>query len=353
MVPTLELDRLHRNYGPVVAVDGVSLSLGKGEFLTLLGPSGSGKTTTLRMVGGFEAPNSGEIRIGGSRVDRLPPYLRDTATIFQSGALFPHKTVAANIAFGLRMRRVARDEIARRVTEALDIVRLRGMEDRYPEQLSGGQRQRVALARSLAVRPSVLLFDEPLSALDLTLRLQLRAEIRRLHQKLGFSAIYVTHDQGEAMALSDRVAVMNRGRIEQIAPPDTIYNAASSEFVHGFVGESSCFEITATGQDYRDAEGGPLSITLATPLSPGRHRVYLRPAQLHFELAAMSRPNRLPKPNRLALRVETVEFLGDSWRYHLVAGKVSIVCDNSVKLGLQPGHDVAIGWDDAAMRVFA
>ena len=186
------------------------------------------------------------------------------------------------------------------------------------------------------MRPSVLLFDEPLSALDLTLRLQLRAEIRRLHQQLGFSAIYVTHDQGEAMALSDRVAVMNRGRIEQIAPPDTIYNAASSEFVHGFVGESSCFEITATGQDYRDAEGGPLSITLATPLSPGRHRVYLRPAQLHFELAAMSRPNRLPKPNRLALRVETVEFLGDSWRYHLVAGKVSIVCDNSVKLGLQP-----------------
>jgi ABC-type Fe3+/spermidine/putrescine transport system ATPase subunit len=347
MVPALELERLHRSYGAVVAVNGISLSLGKGEFLTLLGPSGSGKTTTLRMIGGFEAPDRGEIRIAGARAERLPPYLRDTATIFQSGALFPHKTVADNIAFGLRMRGVPRDEIARRISEALDIVRLRGMDARYPEQLSGGQRQRVALARSLAVRPAVLLFDEPLSALDLTLRLQLRAEIRRLHQQIGFSAVYVTHDQGEAMALSDRVAVMNHGRIEQIDPPDTIYNAASSEFVHGFVGESSCFEVTVTGEGHRDANGALLDLTLANPLPPGRHRLYLRPAQLHLaEEAARG-------PNHLKLGVETVEFLGDSWRYHLAAGQVSLVCDHRANLGLRPGADVTIGWENTAMRVFS
>ncbi|TKB96085.1 MAG: ABC transporter ATP-binding protein [Mesorhizobium sp.] len=347
MVPALELDRLHRSFGAVVAVDGISLSLRKGEFLTLLGPSGSGKTTTLRIVGGFESPNGGEIRINGERADRLPPYLRDTATIFQSGALFPHKTVADNIAFGLRMRGVPRDEIARRIAETLDTVRLHGMEERYPEQLSGGQRQRVALARSLAVRPAVLLFDEPLSALDLTLRLQLRAEIRRLHQQVGFSAIYVTHDQGEAMALSDRVAVMNRGRIEQIDPPETIYNAASSEFVHGFVGESSCFEVTVTGDEYRDADGASLSLILANSLPPGRHRLYLRPAQLHLGQDAAT------ASNHLKLRVETLEFLGDSWRYHLVAGQVSLVCDHCANLGLQPGHGVTVGWENTAMRVFS
>lgn len=347
MVPALELDRLHRRYGTVVAVDEVSLSLGRGEFLTLLGPSGSGKTTTLRIVGGFEAPNDGEIRINGERANRLPPYLRDTATIFQSGALFPHKTVAENVAFGLRMRRASRHEIDRRIADTLDAVRLRGMEERYPEQLSGGQRQRVALARSLAVRPAVLLFDEPLSALDLTLRLQLRAEIRRLHQQIGFSAIYVTHDQGEAMALSDRVAVMNGGRIEQIAPPDIIYNAASSEFVHRFVGESSCFEIMVTGDDYRDAEGTSFNLVLANPLPPGRHRLYLRPAQLRLgqEFAAGS--------NHLKLRVETLEFLGDSWRYHLVAGKVSLVCDHRANLGLKPGSEVMVSWEGSAMRVFS
>ena len=346
-MPALELDGLHRSYGEVVAVNGISLSLRKGEFLTLLGPSGSGKTTTLRMIGGFEAPNGGEIRINGERADRLPPYLRDTATIFQSGALFPHKTVADNIAFGLRMRQVPREEIARRIAETLAIVRLHGMEERYPDQLSGGQRQRVALARSLAVRPAVLLFDEPLSALDLTLRLQLRAEIRRLHQQIGFSAIYVTHDQGEAMALSDRVAVMNRGRIEQIDPPDRIYNAATSEFVHGFVGESSCFEVTATGEGYRDVDGAPLDLLLAEPLGPGPHRIYLRPAQL------LLNPDAGTGRNSLKLSVETVEFLGDSWRYHLVAGRVALVCDHRTHLALQPGADVTIGWDNAAMRVFS
>ncbi|WP_313524605.1 ABC transporter ATP-binding protein [Shinella sp.] len=345
--PALELDRLHRAYAAVVAVDDVTLSLAKGEFLTLLGPSGSGKTTTLRMIGGFEAPDGGEIRINGAPAQHLPPYLRDTATIFQSGALFPHKTVADNIAFGLRMRGVPRDEIARRIAESLDVVRLTGKEDRYPEQLSGGQRQRVALARSLAVRPSVLLFDEPLSALDLSLRLQLRAEIRRLHQQIGFSAVYVTHDQDEAMALSDRVAVMNRGRIEQIDRPDVVYGAASTEFVHGFVGESSCLDIIADAEGYRDGGRVPLPLALAERLPPGSHRLYLRPARLRIG------PDADAAPNRLQMRVDTVEYLGDSWRYHLAAGSVALVADHHADLGFGPGADVTLGWEAAAMRIFS
>lgn len=183
--PALELDSIRRRFGSVVAVDDVSLDVAKGEFVTLLGPSGSGKTSTLRLVGGFEKLDGGSIRIDGRQVDHLPAYERDTATIFQSGALFPHNTVAENVAYGLRMRKVPAAEMAARVGEALAIVRLGGYEDRYPAQLSGGQKQRVALARSMAVRPAILLFDEPLSALDLSLRLQLRAEIKRLHDELG------------------------------------------------------------------------------------------------------------------------------------------------------------------------
>lgn len=345
--PALELDRLRRAYGSVVAVDDVSISLDKGEFLTLLGPSGSGKTTTLRLIGGFEAPDGGEIRINGARSQHLPPYLRDTATIFQSGALFPHKTVADNIAFGLRMRRLPREEIRRRVGEALEIVRLSGKEDRYPEQLSGGQRQRVALARSLAVRPAVLLFDEPLSALDLSLRLQLRAEIRRLHQQIGFSAVYVTHDQDEAMALSDRVAVMNKGAIEQVDRPAMVYGAATTEFVHSFVGESCCLEIMAHTDGYCDASRRQLPLTLSNQLPAGSHRLYLRPARLRLG------PDAQAAPNRLRMRVDTVEYLGESWRYHLAAGGVSLFADHCADLGFGPGTEVTLGWEAAAMRTFS
>ena len=225
----LELSNARRAFGKVVAVDNVSLTLEKGEFVTLLGPSGSGKTSTLRLIGGFEELDSGSISINGERIDHLPPYHRDTATIFQSGALFPHKTVAENVAFGLRMRKLPKPEIEKRVTQVLETVRLQGYQTRFPSQLSGGQKQRVALARSLAVRPAILLFDEPLSALDLSLRLQLRAEIKRLHDEFKFTAVYVTHDQGEAMAMSSRVAIMNKGRIEQIGPPTEIFQKPSSE----------------------------------------------------------------------------------------------------------------------------
>jgi ABC-type Fe3+/spermidine/putrescine transport system ATPase subunit len=342
----LELDRVRRTFGSVVAVDNVSLTLGKGEFLTLLGPSGSGKTSTLRLVGGFETPDGGAIRINGERIDHLPAYQRDTATIFQSGALFPHKTVAENVAFGLRMHGMAKADIGLRVRQSLDVVRLEGFDDRYPHQLSGGQKQRVALARSIAVRPAVLLFDEPLSALDLSLRLQLRAEIKRLHDELGFSAIYVTHDQSEAMAMSDRVAVMRSGRIEQIDAPERIYNAPANEFVYTFIGESCGFEVVAEAGGYRDTNGEPLKLRLASKLPDGRTRLYVRPARFRIGEAAKG------AANTLKARLHFAEFLGDFHRYHVKAGAVEVFCDASGPNRFAVGDDVTLGWDDADMKVF-
>lgn len=345
-MPALELQNVVRTFGPVVAVDNVSLAVAKGEFVTLLGPSGSGKTSTLRLIGGFEELNSGAIRIGGQRIDHLPPYQRDTATIFQSGALFPHKTVAENVAYGLRMRKVPKDEIARRIAEALDVVRLKGFEQRYPAQLSGGQKQRVALARSLAVRPAILLFDEPLSALDLSLRLQLRAEIKRLHDELKFSAVYVTHDQGEAMAMSSRVAVMNAGRIEQIGPPETVFHSPSSEFVYTFIGESCCLPLRATAEGIEDRTGESLPITLAERPAEGEFRIYVRPSRLRLTADAVA------LPNRLKARIHFVEFLGEVYRYHLRSGALELAADTPQPLGLSAGDMIDIGWRNEDMRIF-
>jgi ABC-type Fe3+/spermidine/putrescine transport system ATPase subunit len=342
----LELQNARRSFGSVVAVDNVSLAVARGEFVTLLGPSGSGKTSTLRLVGGFEELESGAIRINGGRVDHLPPYQRDTATIFQSGALFPHKTVAENVAYGLRMRKVPKPEMDERIRQALDIVRLKGFEDRYPSQLSGGQKQRVALARSLAVRPAILLFDEPLSALDLSLRLQLRGEIKRLHDELKFSAVYVTHDQGEAMAMSSRVAVMNRGRIEQIDEPEKIFHEPTSEFVYTFIGESCCLPLNIAGGKVSDKSGEPVSLTLQKSQPDGACRVYVRPSRLKIADEAKS------LPNRLKARIHFVEFLGDFYRYHLKAGTLEAFADQPGSIGHGVGDVIDVGWRSEDMRVF-
>ncbi len=344
-VPALDLQAVRRVFGPVVAVDNVSLSVAKGEFVTLLGPSGSGKTSTLRLVGGFDPLDGGAIRINGARIDHLPAYQRDTATIFQSGALFPHKTVAENVAFGLRMRKVGASEIADRVKQYLDIVRLSGFADRYPAQLSGGQKQRVALARSLAVRPAILLFDEPLSALDLSLRLQLRAEIKSLHDQLGFSAIYVTHDQGEAMALSSRVAVMRNGAIEQIGAPESIFHAPANEFVYTFIGESCCLPVRF-GDVATDSAGAPVDLHLEVSQPPGEARLYIRPSRLRFGAQAAG------LPNRLKAQVDFVEFLGEANRYHLRAGAVEVFADHPGPALHAAGEVVDVGWQSADMRVF-
>jgi putative spermidine/putrescine transport system ATP-binding protein len=236
---------VRKTYGDVVAVDRVDLEVGSGEFFTLLGPSGSGKTTTLRIIAGFERPDAGQVELHGSDVTNRAPYERDVNTVFQDYALFPHMTVADNVAYGLRVKRVPRAERKRRVREILDVVRLPDVADRKPIQLSGGQRQRIALARALVNAPRVLLLDEPLGALDLKLRQEMQIELKRIQREVsevGITFVYVTHDQEEALTMSDRLAVFNEGRIEQIGTPAEVYEHPATEFVAGFVGVSNVLE---------------------------------------------------------------------------------------------------------------
>jgi spermidine/putrescine transport system ATP-binding protein len=236
-----------KRFGEFVAVDAINLEVRDGEFFSLLGPSGCGKTTTLRMIGGFEEPTSGLIELQGQDVTWLPPYKRQVNTVFQNYALFPHLTIAENIAFGLRRRGVRGPEVKSRVDEALELVQLKGYEGRKPGQISGGQAQRVALARALINRPAVLLLDEPLGALDLKLRKQMQVELKRIQQEVGITFIYVTHDQEEAMTMSDRIAVMNKGRYEQLGEPEVLYEKPATRFVAGFLGVSNLLSVTADG----------------------------------------------------------------------------------------------------------
>ena len=238
----VRLSGVRKAYGDVVAVERVDLEIARGEFFTLLGPSGSGKTTTLRLVAGFERPDAGTIELGGADVTDLPPYARDVNTVFQDYALFPHMSVAQNVEYGLKVKGIERGERRRRVEEALEMVRLAGFGGRKPGQLSGGQRQRVALARAIVNRPRVLLLDEPLGALDLKLRQEMQIELKRIQQEVGITFVYVTHDQEEALTMSDRIAVFSVGRIEQVGPPAEVYERPASEFVAGFVGVSNVLE---------------------------------------------------------------------------------------------------------------
>jgi len=235
----LKLESVRKNYGHVVAVAGVDLTVQEGEFFTLLGPSGSGKTTLLRMIAGFERPDSGRIELGGRDVTSLPPYMRQTNTVFQDYALFPHMTVGENVGYGLRIKGVGRADRRKKVERALRMVRLSGLEGRRPNQLSGGQRQRVALARAVVNEPEVLLLDEPLGALDLKLRQEMQIELKQIQKEVGITFIYVTHDQEEALTMSDRLAVMANGLIEQIGSPIEVYERPATEFVAGFIGISN------------------------------------------------------------------------------------------------------------------
>ncbi len=235
----VELREITKKYGEFTAVDNISLEVNEGEFLSFLGPSGCGKTTTLRMIAGFEEPTEGSVYIKGKRVNEQPPYMRNIGMVFQNYALFPHKTVFNNIAYGLKMREVAKNEISRRVEEALDMVRLSDLGDRKPNQLSGGQQQRVALARALVIKPDVLLLDEPLSNLDAKLRKEMRIETKRIQEATGITAIYVTHDQTEALSMSDRIVVIESGQLVQLGVPKDIYEHPQGPFVAGFMGESN------------------------------------------------------------------------------------------------------------------
>ncbi len=237
--PAIRLRGLRKTFGDVVAVDSVDLDIADGEFLTLLGPSGSGKTTVLRMIAGFELPTAGTIELGGVDVSQLPPFQRDVNTVFQDYALFPHLTVQQNVEYGLKVKKVGKDERRRRAEEALASVRLEGYGERKPSAMSGGQRQRVALARALVNRPKVLLLDEPLGALDLKLREQMQVELKAIQREVGITFVFVTHDQEEALTMSDRIAVFNAGGIEQIGSPADVYEKPATEFVAGFVGTSN------------------------------------------------------------------------------------------------------------------
>jgi putative spermidine/putrescine transport system ATP-binding protein len=240
--PDIRLQGLVKRYGEVAAVDGVDLDVQRGEFFTLLGPSGSGKTTTLRLIAGFERPDAGVVELAGDDVSDRPPFLRDVNTVFQDYALFPHMTVGDNVAYGLRISKVPKAERERRTTEALEMVRLPGLSRRKPAQLSGGQRQRVALARAIVNRPQVLLLDEPLGALDLKLRQEMQVELKGIQEQVGITFVYVTHDQEEALTMSDRLAVFNDGKIVQVGAPADVYEKPGNEFVAGFVGVSNVLE---------------------------------------------------------------------------------------------------------------
>jgi spermidine/putrescine transport system ATP-binding protein len=282
--PSVELRSVTKRFDRLAAVDDLDLELARGEFFTLLGPSGCGKTTTLRMIAGFERPTSGEVRIEGEDVAQLPPHKRPTNTVFQSYALFPHLSVEANVAFGLKRKKVSKDEIAERVKAELERVGLAGEANRRPSQLSGGMQQRVALARALVNLPKVLLLDEPLGALDLKLRKELQVELKRIQRDVGITFVYVTHDQEEALTMSDRIAVMNRGRVEQVAAPEKVYNRPATTFVAGFIGVSNLMPATVKGPHEVELDEGTTIATSTDGFSPGdRCHAVVRPEKLTVE----------------------------------------------------------------------
>ena len=315
--PILELRGISRSYGSVRAVADLSLQLAKGEFLSLLGPSGSGKTTTLMMIAGLLQPSAGEILLEGRPVTPLPPYKRNIGVVFQNYALFPHMSVADNVAFPLKMRGIGRGEIESRVKRALDMVQLSSMRDRRPAQLSGGQQQRVALARALVFEPAVVLMDEPLGALDKQLREQMQLDIRALHKRLELTVVFVTHDQSEALTMSDRIAVFNQGIIEQIGSPRAIYDHPATRFVAEFIGETNLLEGTVKGHQ---ADGTTIELDLDRHLTVPRTEAILPGARVLVSV----RPERilLGSPsvavqNRLPTRVLDSVYQGDHLRVQL------------------------------------
>jgi ABC-type Fe3+/spermidine/putrescine transport system ATPase subunit len=317
----VRLVEVSKRFGAMTAVDRVSLHVPEGGFTTLLGPSGCGKTTTLRMVAGFYPPDEGDVFIGGTRVNDLPPYRRQTAMVFQEYALFPHMTVFENVAYGLRMRGVPTPEVRRRVSTALELVGLSGVDGKFPARLSGGQQQRVALARALIVEPEVLLLDEPLSNLDAKLRVRVRTEIRLLQQQLGKTAIYVTHDQEEALAISDRIAVMEGGRIQQVGTPLQIYHHPANRFVADFVGLANFVAAERTGPGRVRVAGRTFAVA-DEGAGSGPVTMVLRPEALQLH---GSRPDG--GENVLVGRVRTASFLGTLARYWIDAEGLSWIVD--------------------------
>ena len=345
----LELVDVIKSYdGLTNAVDGVSLAIARGEFITLLGPSGSGKTTTLTLIGGFETPTRGTIHLDGRDLTRLPPWLRNIGMVFQSYALFPQMSIERNVGFPLRMRNVSSAEIKRRVGEVLEMVSLSPFAQRHPRELSGGQQQRVALARGLVYRPDLLLLDEPLGALDKNLREQMQVEIKRIHRDVGITMIYVTHDQTEAMTLSDRIAVFNAGRIEQVAPPLEIYHRPATRFVGEFVGDSNFLTGLVGGPRYADIEGlGRIDLPEGLQLAPGEPiDIMLRPERVHAVQLAIG-------DMKATMSVETLMRYGESVvAIGTVLGKpFRVRIAGEVPLEIREGAVIPIGWQVTDMHI--
>ncbi|HEX8959604.1 MAG TPA: ABC transporter ATP-binding protein [Solirubrobacterales bacterium] len=356
--PSVELRGVTKRFDGLVAVDDLSLELSGGEFFTLLGPSGCGKTTTLRMIAGFERPSAGAIRIAGADVAELPPHRRPTNTVFQSYALFPHLDVTANVAFGLRRKGVAKEEIEGRVRAELDRVGLAAEARRRPAQLSGGQQQRVALARALVNLPKVLLLDEPLGALDLKLRKGLQVELKRIQREVGITFVYVTHDQEEALTMSDRIAVMNRGRVEQVGVPEDVYERPATTFVAGFIGVSNLMPATVSGPGEVRLDSGPVvPAASAGGFSPGeRCYAVVRPEKLRVEpLGGGAEANGRPRVEGI---VESSLYLGTSTQIAVDLGegvRMTVLVPNADEELRQRlpggGARVALSWESEHMHL--
>jgi spermidine/putrescine transport system ATP-binding protein len=351
----VELSEVTKRYGEFVAVDSLTLEIGEGEFFSLLGPSGCGKTTTLRMIAGFEEPTEGVISVAGQQVQGVPPYRRPVNTVFQSYAIFPHLNVFDNVAFGLRRSGVRGEELRQRVTEACAMVQLEGFEKRKPGALSGGQQQRVALARALVNRPKVLLLDEPLGALDLKLRKELQLELRNLQHEVGITFVYVTHDQEEALTMSDRIAVMNEGRVQQIAAPATLYELPKNHFVASFIGQTNVFSGTVEAVEGPEGEE---RVTLRTPggtsieaTARGATRV-----EVGGEAQAAVRPEKVrfvegrsELENVVGAQIRQVVYLGVSTQYIAElegGGRLVLYQQNAYDArGHEVGEEVSVTWE--------
>jgi spermidine/putrescine transport system ATP-binding protein len=352
----VQLKRVSKHFGPVVAVNDVSLSIRDGEFFSLLGPSGCGKTTTLRLIAGFELPTAGEIYIGESLQGETPPYRRPVNTVFQNYALFPHMTIFKNVAFGLEMRKVPEDEIQEQVLEALEMVQLPGMENRKPQQLSGGQQQRVALARALVNHPKVLLLDEPLGALDLKLRKAMQLELKALQHRVGITFVYVTHDQEEALTMSDRIAVMSEGRVLQIGAPEEIYERPIGRFVADFIGETNFLAGQVKAGRTREVV---VQVDGVLPVHVTRERA----VGMNEDVTVAIRPEKIslhaepPTPQAVPGVVREVVYTGTDTRYLVQITESTVVAvrqqntGTGAKAGFPVGTQVYLHWQPESARL--